>query len=73
MLAEWCKINYIHHEGQIGFRKQRSTIDTVPRVIYKVQKVWVEEKFAGMLQIDVKGAFDHVSRNYLLCVERFAR
>lgn len=35
-------------------------------MVNRVQKAWVQGMMAGMLLIDVKGAFDNVSRNCLL-------
>lgn len=29
MLAQWCEINHVFHKDQIGFRKQRSVINSV--------------------------------------------
>lgn len=49
------------------FRRQRSIIDAVPRVVGRVQESWTERKLADMLLMDIKGAFDDVSRNCLLC------
>lgn len=45
---------------------QRSTIVMAARVDERVQETWTEGKLAGILLIDVKGAFDDVSRNLLL-------
>lgn len=38
ILSEWCEINYVLYEGQMGFRRQRSTIDTMARVISRMQE-----------------------------------
>lgn len=65
-LAEWCKVNHIFHRSQIGSRRQRSTIDVAARVVSIIQKSWTKGKMTSMLLIDVKDAFNHVSRNYLL-------
>lgn len=66
MLSEWCEVNNILHDAQMGSRRQRSAIDGIPCMVDRVQKAWAEGKLAVMLLIDVKGALDHVSRNYLL-------
>lgn len=66
MLADWCKVDGIVHERQMGSRRQRSTIDAVTRVTQQVQEAWGEEKMAGMLLMDIKEAFNHVSRNELI-------
>lgn len=66
ILSEWCEVNHILHNGQMGFRRQSSAIDTVAHVVRRVQRAWVEGKLAGILLIDVRGAFDHVSQGWLL-------
>ncbi len=54
------------HPGQMGGRKERSTIDAVATLIHTVQEKWQEKKLAAALFIDVKGAFDRVSKEQLL-------
>lgn len=53
-------------QGQICSRKQRSDIDRVTRVFNWIQEDWEGGKLTGMLPIDMKGAFDYASQNYLL-------
>ena len=50
----------------MGARKERSAIDAVSVLVHRVQESWEEKKLAGALFMDVKGAFDHVSRSQLL-------
>lgn len=50
----------------MGLRRLRSTIDAVARAVNRVQEAWEQGKMAHMLLMDVKGAFDHVSKNCLL-------
>ena len=52
-------------KGQMGARKHRSAINAAALLIQKVQEVWQNRKIAGALFMDVKGAFDHVSRAQL--------
>ncbi len=47
----------------MGARKERSAIDIVAML---VQEKWSEKKLADALFMDVKGAFDHISRSQLL-------
>lgn len=54
MLAEWCAINHVFHESRMSFRKQRSIIDALEMVIFRVQKAWVKGKLASLLLIDEK-------------------
>ena len=54
------------HLGQMGGRKERSAIDTVTTFVHTVQEKWQEKKLAAALFMDVKGTFDHVSKEQLL-------
>ena len=65
-LALYCETYSKLHPGQIGARKERSAIDAVSVLVHIVQESWEEKKLAGALFMDVKGAFDHVSRSQLL-------
>ena len=47
-------------------RKQRSAIDAAAILIQKVHEIWENRQIAGALLINVKGAFDHVSRAVLV-------
>ena len=38
------------------------TIDAVATLIHTVQEKWEEKKLAAALFMDLKGAFDHVSK-----------
>lgn len=49
----------------MGARKNRSAIDATAILISKFQESWEQQKTAGALLINVKGAFDHVSRAQL--------
>lgn len=66
LLSEWCESSGKLHQGQMGSRKQRSCIDAVARVMNKVEEIWRRGNIAALLLMDVKGAFDHVSRCGLL-------
>ena len=50
----------------MGDWKKRSVIDTVAAVIHTVQEKWKDKKLAAALFMDVKGAFDHISKGQLL-------
>ena len=47
----------------MGARKKRSAIDAMAMLVHIVQEKWSEKKLAGALFIDIKGAFDHISRS----------
>lgn len=66
LLAEWCEINHVLHKDKIDTRRKQSMIDTVARVIRSVRESWTERKLGGIFLIDIKGAFDYMSRNCLL-------
>jgi retron-type reverse transcriptase len=54
------------HWGQFGGRKQRSAVDAVAYVMNRTHEAWKQGKVAGLLLMDVKGAFDHVDHRRLL-------
>lgn len=66
MLAQLCEVNHVLHEAQMRSRKQRRVIDAMARTFNRVQEVWAEGKLSSMLLINMKGAFDDISTNYLL-------
>ena len=49
----------------MGARKERCAIDAVALLVHEVQQRWSEKKLAAALFMDVKGAFDHVSKPQL--------
>ena len=51
--------------GQMGIRKNRSVINIITLLIHEVQSRWKKGKKAAVLFIEVKNAFDHVSRKKL--------
>ena len=66
LLSEYCETFSKLHPGQMGARKQRCAIDAVASRVCKVQESWAEKKLAAALFMDVKGAFDHVSKTSLV-------
>lgn len=65
-LALYCEVYSKLHPGQMRARKKRSAIDAVSVLVHTVQESWEEKNLAGALFMDIKGAFDHVSRCQLL-------
>jgi len=53
------------HDGQYGCRKRRSAVDAVAVLMNWTQQAWQEKKVAGALLMDVKAAFNNVSRQVL--------
>ena len=50
----------------MGARKQRCAIDAVASLVYKIERAWAEKKLAAALFMNVKGAFDRVSKTKLV-------
>ena len=65
-LSQFCEDQGKLHKGQMGERKHRSAIDAAALMIDKLHKVWEDRQIAGALLMDVKGAFDYVSRAKLV-------
>lgn len=61
-LAQFCETHLKLHKGQMGARKNRCAIDAAAIMVDSVHKIWNQKKIAGALFMDVKGAFDYVSR-----------
>lgn len=61
-LSQFCERFGKLHKGQMGAIKRRSAIDAAAILVQQVHKIWENKKIAGALLMDVKGAFDHVSR-----------
>jgi hypothetical protein len=38
VIANFCEAKELLHEGQFGYRKQRSAIDVVAKLIYIIEK-----------------------------------
>ena len=66
LLSKYCKEFSKLHQEQMGARKQRCAIDVVAYLVHNVQEFWAEKKLAAVLFMDVKEAFDHVSRTKLV-------
>ena len=54
------------HKDQIGERLQRSAIDAVMALTHEIEDAKRHKKIVSTLFMDVKGAFDNVSRDRLL-------
>jgi hypothetical protein len=53
------------YKGQFGCRKRHSVVDAAACLREEVYQSWVKGKIAGAILMDVKGAFNHVSRTRL--------
>jgi hypothetical protein len=58
-------IDHKLHKGQFGCRKRHSVTDAAACMTEHVYQNWGRGKISGALLMDVKGAFDHVSRTCL--------
>ena len=65
-LSRYCEEYSKLYSGQMGGRKERSAIDAVTTLVHTVQEKWEEKKLAAVFFMDVKGAFDCVSKGQLL-------
>ena len=61
-LLQFCETHLKLHKSQMGARKNWCAIDAVAIMVDSIHKIWEEKKIAGTLLMDVKGAFDYVSR-----------
>jgi len=53
------------HDGQFGCRKRRLCVDAVAVLINRTQQAWNQKEVAGALFMDVKSAFNNVSKAHL--------
>lgn len=65
-LAALCEDNELLYEDQIGGRKQRSAQDAIIALTHDVEMNWKKGHTTSALFLDVKGAFDNVSKVRLL-------
>ena len=62
LLSEFCEIISKLHFEEMGPQKQQYAIDIIASLVHKVQKYWAKKKLAAALFMDVKGAFNYISR-----------
>jgi ribonuclease HI len=65
LISERLEMNHHLHDGQYGGRVRRSTIDAVAVLINQTQLAWEKKAVAGALLMDVKSAFNNVSKSHL--------
>jgi hypothetical protein len=58
-------IDYKLYKGQFWYRKRHSVMDAAVCIIEYIYQNWGRAKISGTLLMDVKGAFDHISRTHL--------
>ena len=64
-LSRICEKRSLLHPEQIGTKKNRSVVNIITLLIHEVQSRWKKGEKAAVLFINVKGAFDHVSKKKL--------
>ena len=67
-LAYIAKTQGLLHSEQMGGRPGSSTVDAVMTLVHDVQKGKCNGKVLSAIFVDVKAAFDHVSRIQLLWI-----
>src|SRR6185437_7290850 len=66
-LSHLANIGNLLHNSQLGGRKQRSTIDTALLLLHNIQQHKANNNWiTSILFLDIKGAFDHISKPQLL-------
>jgi len=66
LIADQLERSQSLHEGQYGCRRRRSCVDTVAVLISDAERAWSRKRIAGALLMDVKSAFNNVSRGHLI-------
>jgi len=65
-IADECERRGLLHDGQFGCRKRRSAIDTIGRMMNKVEEAWERGNTAAVLLMDIKRAFLHVVKGNVI-------
>ena len=65
LISERLEMNHHLHDGQYGGRVRRSTVDAVAVLINETHQAWKRRAVAGALLMDVRSAFNNVSRSHL--------
>jgi len=65
LIADHLERKRALHEGQYGCHKWQSCVDAVAVLMNCTQQVWAGKKVAGALFMDVKSAFNNVSKTHL--------
>jgi len=66
LIADQLERSRSLHEGQYGCRCRRSCVDAVAVLISDAERAWSRKRIAGALLMDVKSAFNNVSRGLLV-------
>jgi hypothetical protein len=65
-LAIYSEERQILHPNQLGGRRQRSAIDAVLSLVNQIEEAKSKKHITSVLFLDVKGAFDNVSKVRLI-------
>ena len=61
-LSQFYELNHKLHKSQMGAQKSRCAIDAAAIMIDNIHRIWAEMNVGASLLMDVKGAFNYVSR-----------
>jgi hypothetical protein len=67
-LSYLAKTTSLLYNSQIGGKLKKSTIDTGLLLVNKVQENYLKGYKISVLFLDIKGAFDYISKNQLLAI-----
>lgn len=62
LLSGYCKNFSKLYQGQIRAQKNPYTIDVIASLVPKVESCWAEKKSVVTLFMNIKGAFNYISR-----------
>jgi len=65
LIADHLERKHGLHDGQYGCRKWRSCVDPVAVLMNRTQQAWKEKRVSGALFMDVKSAFNNISKVHL--------
>lgn len=65
-LSYWGQTSSLLHDDQIDDRKNRSAIDAVMQLTHDIKIAFNQKKVLTCILLNIKEAFDHVSKNQLL-------
>ena len=65
-LTYYGQVSSILHNDQYGRRKNKSAIDAVMHLTHDIHNVFVQNKVITAVFLDIKNAFDYISKNQLI-------
>jgi hypothetical protein len=65
LMSERLEMNHHLYDGQYGSSVRRSTVDTIAVLVNRTQLAYEKKAVAGALLMDIKSAFNNVSKSHL--------